>query len=62
MSDTSGSLIIRSAVTCALEYWYMIPVSGSTAPPCQFTPPVAAGRISVPRFPLPSGSASVGGV
>src|SRR5256885_13446379 len=36
-----------SALACVFENTYMIFVSGSYEPPCQFAPPVAAGRNNV---------------
>src|ERR1044071_8759053 len=40
-----------SALACVFEKTYIMCVSGSYEPPCQFAPPVAAGRISVARGP-----------
>src|SRR6516165_410069 len=52
-----------SALACVFENTYMIFVSGSYEPPCQFAPPVAAGRISVARGPshrLTTGGVKIG--
>src|SRR5256885_10856174 len=52
-----------SALACVFENTYMIFVSGSYEPPCQFAPPVAAGRISVAFGPsnlLTTGGVKIG--
>src|SRR5215468_4222990 len=52
-----------SALAWVFENTYMIFVSGSYEPPCQFAPPVAAGRISVARGPsqlLTTGGVKIG--
>src|SRR5262245_41076048 len=65
MSDlrfSSGGTRPR-ALACVFENTYMIFVSGSYEPPCQFAPPVAAGRISVARGPshlLTTGGVKIG--
>src|SRR5215467_6476867 len=65
MSDlrfSSGGTRPR-ALACVFENTYMMCVSGSYEPPCQFAPPVAAGRISVARGPshlLTTGGVKIG--
>src|SRR5438128_2525213 len=52
-----------SALACVFENTYMMCVSGSYEPPCQFAPPVAAGRINVARGPshlLTTGGVKIG--
>src|SRR5947207_3523867 len=52
-----------SALACVFENTYMMCVSGSYEPPCQFAPPVAAGRISVALGPsnlLTTGGVKIG--
>src|SRR5215813_14102735 len=60
MLDRAGSLTSAPTPGFVTDATYRNPVSGSTAAPCQFAPPVNVGNINTPLNPFDP--ATMGGV